>query len=282
MIVLEYKVRVNKIQAEAIDEAIRIGQFIQNKCLRLWMEQPGLTRYDLNGYCKVLAEEYPFAKALNSMARQASAERTWCAISRFYRNCRQNKPGKKGYPKFKKFCRSVEYKTCGWKLLGLKRIKFTDHNGIGELRLVGTYDLAHYHPSQIKRVRLVRRADGYYCQFCIKADGTVESEPTGRAIGLDLGIRYFLADSNGHTEESPHFYRRSEQQLNRYNRQKSKKYRQGVKPQSRNYHKARGRYARKHLRVSRQRKEYVKKLAYCVIQSNDLVAYENLNVSTPG
>jgi putative transposase len=166
--------------------------------------------------------------------------------------------------------------------LGLKRIKFTDHNGIGELRLVGTYDLAHYHPSQIKRVRLVRRADGYYCQFCIKADGTVESEPTGRAIGLDLGIRYFLADSNGHTEESPHFYRRSEQQLNRYNRQKSKKYRQGVKPQSRNYHKARGRYARKHLRVSRQRKEYVKKLAYCVIQSNDLVAYENLNVSTPG
>jgi hypothetical protein len=28
MIVLEYKVRVNKTQAEAIDEAIRIGQFI--------------------------------------------------------------------------------------------------------------------------------------------------------------------------------------------------------------------------------------------------------------
>jgi putative transposase len=103
MIVLEYKVRVNKIQAEAIDEAIRIGQFIQNKCLRLWMEQPGLTRYDLNGYCKVLAEEYPFAKALNSMARQASAERTWCAISRFYRNCRQNKPGKKDIPNSKSF-----------------------------------------------------------------------------------------------------------------------------------------------------------------------------------
>ena len=102
MIVLEYKVRVNKTQTQAIDEAIRTGQFIQNKCLRLWMEQPGLSRYDLNRYCKVLAEQYPFAKALNSMARQASAERTWCAISRFYQNCRQNKPGKKGYPKFKK------------------------------------------------------------------------------------------------------------------------------------------------------------------------------------
>ena len=38
------------------------------------------------------------------------------------------------------------------------------------------------------------------------------------------------------------------------------------------------RYARKHLRVSRQRKEYCKRLAYSVIQSNDLVAYEDLNV----
>ncbi|MGC9524017.1 MAG: RNA-guided endonuclease InsQ/TnpB family protein [Limnospira sp.] len=57
-----------------------------------------------------------------------------------------------------------------------------------------------------------------------------------------------------------------------------KKYRKGAKPQSRNYHKARNRYARKHLRVSRQRNEWAKSIAYCVIQSNDLVAYEDLNV----
>ena len=44
------------------------------------------------------------------------------------------------------------------------------------------------------------------------------------------------------------------------------------------YHKARNRYARKHLRVSRQRKEYCKRVAYSVIQSNDLIAYEDLNV----
>ena len=49
-------------------------------------------------------------------------------------------------------------------------------------------------------------------------------------------------------------------------------------PQSKNYHKARVRYARKHLKVSRQREEYCKRVAYSVIQSNDLVAYEDLNV----
>ncbi|MEQ8958020.1 MAG: transposase, partial [Coleofasciculus sp. C2-GNP5-27] len=119
---------------------------------------------------------------------------------------------------------------------------------------------------------------GYYVQFAVKADVRVKAKPTGNAIGLDLGIKYFLADSNGNTEESPKFYRKSERQLNRANRKKSKKYRKEAKPQSKNYHKARKRYARKHLRVSRQRKEYCKRVAYSVIQSNDLVAYEDLNV----
>ncbi len=121
---------------------------------------------------------------------------------------------------------------------------------------------------------------GYYVQFAIQIDLKIESQPTGKAIGLDVGIKYFLADSDGKIIENPQFYRKSEKQLNRANRQKSKKYRKGAKPQSNNYHKARNRYARKHLREGRcmqrpyrQRKEYAKRVAYCVIHSNDLVAY---------
>ncbi|HEY9709649.1 MAG TPA: transposase, partial [Oculatellaceae cyanobacterium] len=106
----------------------------------------------------------------------------------------------------------------------------------------------------------------------------VETQPTGQAIGLDLGLKYFLADNKGNTIESPQFYRKAERGLNRANRKKSKKFNHSAKPQSKNYHKARQRYARKHLRVSRQRKEYCKCVAYSVIQSNDLVAYEDLNV----
>ena len=44
------------------------------------------------------------------------AERAWSGIARFYDNCAKKTPGKKGYPKFKKFTTSatVEYKTSGW------------------------------------------------------------------------------------------------------------------------------------------------------------------------
>jgi putative transposase len=279
MIVVEFKVKGKSDQYRAIDEAIQTAQFVRNKCLRYWMDNRGTGRAELYRYNTLLRAEFPFVKALNSHACQASVERCWSAIARFFENCKKQVPGKKGYPKFKKHSRSVEYKTSGWSLSeDRKRITFTDSKQIGKLKLIGSRDLNFYQPDQIKRVRLVRRADGYYCQFCIQVDVTVESVPTQKAVGIDLGLNYFIANSQGETEPAPQFYRKAEKQLNRANRKKSKKYRKGAKPQSRNYHKARNRYARKHLRVSRQREEYCKRLAYSAIQSNDLIAYEDLNV----
>jgi putative transposase len=145
---------------------------------------------------------------------------------------------------------------------------------------VRTRAYQYFQPEQIKRVRILRRADGYYVQFSIKLDprDTVKPLiPTQKAVGIDVGLKYFLADSQGNIEPIPQFYRQAEKQLNRLNRKKSKKFRRG-KPQSNNYGKARQRYARKHLRVSRQREEFAKRVALGLIKSNDLVAYENLNV----
>lgn len=279
MIIYEFKIKAKPQQYTAIDEAIRTSQFIQNKCIRYWMDNQKVGKYDLNKYCAVLAAEFPFADELNSMARQSAAERAWSSISRFYDNCKKKKLGKKGFPRFKKNCRSVEYKTSGWKLsANRKAITFSDKKSIGTLKLKGTYDLNYYDIKQIKRVRLVRRADGYYAQFAVDVDVRIDAPMTCKMIGLDVGLNYFIADSNGNTVEPPQFYQKSERQLNRVNRKKSKKFTQGVKSQSKNYHKARNRYARKRLRVSRQRQEFAKRLAYGLIQSNDLVAYEDLNV----
>jgi putative transposase len=285
MIVYEFKLKGKEKQYQAIDEAIRTSQFIQNKCLRYWMDNKDskIDKYALNKYCAVLAAEFPFADELNSMARQSAAERSWSAIAKFYDNCKKKIKGKKGFPKFKKNCRSVEYKSTGWKLSETRKaITFSDKKGIGTLKLKGTYDLNYYDIKQIKRVRLVRRADGYYAQFAVDVDVRIETQPTNQIVGIDLGLKYFIADNKGNVEPIPQFYRKSEKQLNRANRKKSKKFSQDRKKakqrQSNNYHKARNRYARKHLKVSRQRKEYCKRLAYSVIQSNDLVAYEDLNV----
>ena len=276
MFVIEFKVKAKEHQYRAIDEAIRTTQFIRNKCIRYWMDNSGVNKYALSKLCKQLAKDFPFAGKLNSMARQSAAERAWSAIHRFYTNCKNGVSGKKGYPQFQKNNRSVEYKTCGWKLdlETRKHITFTDKNGIGRVKLVGTRDLHFYHPDEIKRVRLVKRADGYYCQFLINIEVKEQLEPTKKNIGLDVGLESFYTDSDGHKEPNPRFFREGQQKLKQLQRRVSKK-----QKGSSNRRKARQKLGKAHLRISRQRKEHALELARCVVRSNDLIAYENLKVS---
>ncbi|MBD2204471.1 IS200/IS605 family element transposase accessory protein TnpB [Calothrix sp. FACHB-1219] len=274
MIVFEFKAKGTLRQYQQIDEALRITKFIRNKCLRFWMDNSNVKPYDLNKYTAVIANEFDFADKLNSSARQAAAERTAFAIKRFFDNCKAKIPGKKGYPRFQKNNRSVEYKLSGWKLSDdRKRIKFTDKCNIGQLKLIGTWDLHFYQVKQIKRVRIVKRCDGYYVQFCVDAERNVDSQPTGKTIGLDVGLNYFYTDSLGNTVENPRYLRSYEKALKRLQKQVGRK-----KKGSSNRKKAINRLGRKHLKVSRQRKDNAVKQALYVVRSNDFVAYEKLQV----
>ncbi|MEA5567262.1 transposase, partial [Anabaena sp. UHCC 0399] len=188
MLVFEAKLEGTNEQYQSLDEAIRTARFVRNACLRYWMDNRNIGRYDLSAYCAVLAadENFPWVAKLNSMARQASAERAWSAIARFFDNCKKSKPGNIGYPRFRKEQThgSVEYKTSGWKLSDDRRyITFGDGFKAGTFKLWGTRDLHFYQVKQFKRVRVVRRADGYYAQFCIDQDRVEKREPTGKTIG---------------------------------------------------------------------------------------------------
>jgi putative transposase len=274
VLVLEFKTYGKAIQLKAVDEAIRTTQFIRNKAIRLWMDGQAKSWIELSRHCASLAKEFSFANNLNSMARQAAAERAWAAISRFFENCKKGLPGKKGFPQFQKDCRSVEYKTSGWKLAEDKKsILFTDKNAIGRLKLKGTRDLHFYQLDQIKRVRLVKRADGVYVQFCVQVDRTEQIEPSGHAIGLDVGLNAFYTDSEGAAIENPRFLRKGERVLKRSQRRISRKVKGSI-----NRRKARLILGKRHLKISRQRKDHAIKLARCVITSNDVVAYEDLRI----
>jgi putative transposase len=92
-------------------------------------------------------------------------------------------------------------------------------------------------------------------------------------LGIDVGLADFYTDSNGHKEPNPRFFRKGEEELKRCQRRLSRKQKGSF-----NRKKARQRLAKKHLKISRQRREHAKRLARCVILSNDVVAYEDLQV----
>jgi len=230
MLVYEAKLKGKQYQYRRLDEAIRTGLFIRNSCLRYWEDGHAKSRNDLYKYVTRLAKDsdFPWASKLNSQARQAMAERTWAAISRFFDNCKRQIPGKKGYPKYKRNRAnhgSVEYKVTGWKLCeNRNRITFTDGFKAGEFKLYGSRDLNYYQIKQIKRVRVVRRADGYYAQFCIEKVRAEDKPPTGKTVGLDVGISAFYTDSDGNKVVNPKYLRKSEKSLKRLQKQVSRKF----------------------------------------------------------
>ena len=144
---------------------------------------------------------------------------------------------------------------------------FKDGFAAGKFKLIGSRDLHFYAPDEIKRIRIVRRADGYYAQFCINVERKEEPVPTGKAIGIDVGLNHFYTDSDGETVANPRYLRKTEKALKRLQKRVSRK-----KKGSGNRKKAINKLGRKHLKVSRQRKDFAIKTTPVAVKSSDFVA----------
>jgi len=194
MIVLELKLKGKPQQYRVIDEMIRTAQFVRNKALRYWIDNQWAKLSDLYKQCALMAKEFESAGKLNSMARQAMAQRAIFAIQRFFSNCFRQEAREEGISTIQKAHSLLpEYKTSGWKLSSDKRcLTFTDGFAAGNFRLVGSRDLHFWAPDEIKRVRAISRDRGYYAQFCINVERVEESIPTGKSCWNRCRIESFL------------------------------------------------------------------------------------------
>ena len=285
MLTYTYKLYGSESQFRSVEAAIQTTQFIRNKGIELWIaegEKPKGQRHvgpnELSAMCAVLAKEYPFCKKLNSQARQAAAERSWCSISRFYERCKDPayKNKKKGYPQFQDDCRSVEYKVTGWKFSkDFRKITFTDKTGVGTLALKGGRWLDKELVKLVQRIRIVKAKGEYFLQVALKLNAEVEESPsTECATAFDLGLKEFLISHRGEATPNPRFLRKSSNKLRRAQRKFSRS-KKGGKNRKKN-----GKRVQKiHGKVANQREDFARKLAKCVVMSNDVVVFENLNIA---
>ena len=148
--------------------------------------------------------------------------------------------------------------------------------GIGRLRLVGNkkQHIDEFPTKQIKRVRLLRRADGYYAQFAVQAQRHIPHISTRKHAGIDMGLKSFLADSEGNTVANPRHLRKAEKRLKKLHRRLSRK-----QKKSENRKKARKQLAKAYLKVQRQREDFARKTANALVSSHDLIAYEHLRIA---
>ncbi len=93
-------------------------------------------------------------------------------------------------------------------------------------------------------------------------------------IGLDVGLKVFLADSDGAVLENPRYYRRGQKQLAKAQHISDRR-----KQGSHRRRKAKREVAKKHLKMSRQRRDFHFKTAKRYAEGYRRICVEDLNVA---
>jgi len=129
-----------------------------------------------------------------------------------------------------------------------------------------------------KTVYLVKRATGHWYVLIVcelpPAAAVVPPADQRPAVGLDVGLKSFLTDSNGATIPNPRFFRTAQQTLRRKQRAVSRR-----QKGSHRRKKAARSVAQTHLKIDRQRRDFHFKVANHYALLYALIVVEHLNIA---
>jgi putative transposase len=110
------------------------------------------------------------------------------------------------------------------------------------------------------------RADGHWYVIIVCDVGKAPPIKEGPAIGLDVGFKVVLADSEGETDENPRCLKQASKKLRRAQRKLSRR------------KKAAKAVAKQHLKIKRQRRDHAHKTARRYVDRYATIAVEDLRV----
>jgi putative transposase len=171
----------------------------------------------------------------------------------------------------------LRYKGAGWfKTLNYNQSGFRLEKGKLILSKVGgiPIELHREIEGKVKGVIIKRERSGNWFAIFQVEDGPDPLPKTGRAIGIDVGVRHFLTDSEGRQVENPRFYGRTLERIRRRQRRLARK-----KKGSKNREKARVRLAKAYEKLVNQRDDFLHKLSRFYVDNYDFIAVERLNIS---
>ena len=180
------------------------------------------------------------------------------------------------FPKFKKKKDKNSYRNGMMQKSVEKLIPNKNHIRIPKAGLVEfreDYDFSKLNILKIYNITIERsKTKKYYCSICVDVE-IPEYEHTGEVIGIDLGIKDLVIDSNGNKYENPKYQEKVEKKIKHLQRLYSKK-----KKDSKNQEKARLKLTIAHEKLSNKRKDYLHKITTKLIKENDIICIENLNI----
>ena len=126
---------------------------------------------------------------------------------------------------------------------------------------------------RIKQVIIKRYGSGaWFALLCVE-EAEAPKKDVEKAVGIDLGIRSYLTDSDGRAIENPKFYEQDFERLRVEHRKLSRK-----KRGSKNWLKQLRRLCKVYEKIERKRDDFLHKLSRFYVDNYDLIVVEALKV----
>ena len=208
-------------------------------------------------------EDYSFLKEVDSLALSNAQLNRNTAFKAFFSH-------RSGFPKFKSKRNDQSYTTNNQGSVKLSnngryisipkcpRIRIKKHRDF-----IGT----------IKSITVSMTTDNKYYISLLVEENTETIKLLDNAIGLDLGIKDLIADSNGNKYKNHKYLSKSQKKLVKEQRKLS-----NMVKGSNNRNKQRIKVARLHKKIQNQRNDYLHKLSKKIIDENQIICIEDLKV----
>jgi len=264
----KYRLYPNKEQEHKLFQTLGSCRFTYNKLLETLNNarenDDKLSQTDTQAMLVDMKDKYPFLKEVNAKALQMVNYTLWSnikALGRLKKNGK--KVGKLRY-KGRGFYKTINYNQSGFKFLD------------GKLRLskIGDIRIKMHRPidGKAKGVFIKNQCGKWYAIAQVDIDKK-PMDPTGREVGIDLGIDSFAVDTNENSFEHLTNIEHTIDAIKRVQKDLSRK-----KKGSDNRNKVRKRLERMHEKLCNQRNDYLHKLSRYYIDNYDRIVVEDLDI----
>ena len=267
-IAYKYRLYPNKEQKVFFAKCFGCVRFFYNKSLSDMNDI-----YEATGKFKNITpasykEDYPFLKEADSLALSNAQLNRNIAFKDFMKQRYKNNKDK---PNFKSKRNDQSYTTNNQK----GSVKISDNHryiSIPKCQRI-RIKMHRIFIGNIKSITVSRTTDNKYYMSLLVETNIEPLEATNKMIGLDLGIKDLIVDSNGHKYKNHKYLTKSQVKLAKEQRKLSH-----MQKGSNNRNKQRIKIARLHKKIQNQRNDYLHKLSKKIIDENQVIALEDLKV----
>jgi putative transposase len=252
---------------------LEVCRLLYNSFLAIWNASDKIpSKRELQAMLPAMKEEHEGMKKVNAKTLQMVLFMLYNNLKAL-RELKKNgkKVGKLRYKKYGKF-KSFILNQSGFKVIKTgKRLDRLYISKVGNVPIRIHREIE----GKIKQVIIKRYPCGdWYALLCVDKQVSVMERAIQKVIGLDMGVRFFLTDSESRQIGNPRFYERALKRIRVEHRSLSRKERG-----SKNWLRQLLRLNELYQKLVNQRDDFLQKLSKFYVDSYDLIVVEDLNIS---